>query len=72
MLIYNNSGTYLDYSRNYEGGNYYLSDIADYAIASVKITSIDGGVIKTEPSSFWNPQSIYKRRNWYASMYQLI
>ena len=60
MLIYNNSGTYLDYSRNYEGGNYYLSDIADYAIASVKITSIDGGVIKTEPSSFWNPQSIYK------------
>lgn len=60
MLIYNNSGTYLDYSRNYAGGNYYLSDIADYAIASVKITSIDGGVIKTEPSSFLNPQSIYK------------
>ncbi len=59
MLIYN-SGTYLDYSRNYAGGNYYLSDIADYAIASVKITSIDGGVIKTEPSSFLNPQSIYK------------
>ena len=24
------------------------------------IMSIDGGVIKTEPSSFWNPQSIYK------------
>jgi hypothetical protein len=60
MLIYNNSGTYLDYSRNYAGGNYYLSDIADYAIASVKITSIDGGVIKTEQSSFLNPQSIYK------------
>lgn len=60
MLIYNNSSTFLDYSRNYAGGNYYLSDIADYAIASVKITSIDGGVIKTEPSSFSNPQSIYK------------
>ena len=59
MLIYNNSGTYLDYSRNYAGGNY-LSDIADYAIASVKITSTDAGVIKTEPSSFSNPQSIYK------------
>ena len=59
MLIYNNSGTYLDYSRNYAGGNY-LSDIADYAIASVKITSTDAGVIKTEPSSFLNPQSIYK------------
>ncbi len=60
MLIYNNSGTYLDYSRNYTGDEYYISDIADYAIASVKITSIDGGVIKTEPSSFLNPQSIYK------------
>jgi hypothetical protein len=60
MLIYNNSDTYLDYSRNYAGGNNYLSDIADYAIASVKITSIDGGVIKTEPSSFLNLQSIYK------------
>ena len=47
-------------SRYYTGDWYYNSDIADYAIASVKITSIDGGVIKTEPSSFWNPQSIYK------------
>ena len=60
MLFYNTDGTYLNYNRNYTGDWYYNSDIADYAIASVKITSIDGGVIKTEPSSFWNPQSIYK------------
>ena len=60
MLFYNTDGTYLNYNRYYTGDWYYNSDIADYAIASVKITSIDGGVIKTEPSSFWNPQSIYK------------
>lgn len=60
MLFYNTDGTYLNYNRNYTGDWYYNSDIADYAIASVKITSIDGGVIKTEPSSFLNPQSIYK------------
>lgn len=36
------------------------NSIADYAIAKVKITSINDGVITTGPSSFQNPQSIYK------------
>lgn len=59
LMLFYNSYTYLDYNRNYSG-NYYMSEIADYAIATVKITSINDGVIETEPSSFWNPQSIYK------------
>ena len=58
MLFYNNN-KYLYYSRDYSRG-YNEKDIADYAIAKVKITSINDDVIKTEPSSFWNPQSIYK------------
>ena len=59
LMLFYNINQYLYYSRSYPDG-YNDKDIADYAIAKVKITSIDDGVIKTERSSFWNPQSIYK------------
>jgi hypothetical protein len=60
MLFYNNGGQTLDYNRNFSREWYYNSEIADFAIATVTITSINGGVITTDPSFFWNPQSIYK------------
>ena len=64
MLFYNIRYTQynqsIDYNRDFSYDYNYNSKIADYALATVKITSTDDGVIKTEPSSFQNPQSIYK------------
>ena len=54
LMLFYNCNQYLYYNR------YNEKSIADYAIAKVKITSINDGEIKTEPSFFWNPQSIYK------------
>ena len=47
----------MEYSRDfsYEG----MPEV-DYAIATVKITAINDGVITTEAAKFINPQSIYK------------
>ena len=53
LMLFYNSTQNIYY--NIEGNS-----IADYAIAKVKITSINDGVITTGPSSFQNPQSIYK------------
>lgn len=61
MLFYNTGGTGLGYYRNYSGDDYYFTDIADYALAPVKISSIDeDGVIRTSEASFVNQQSIYR------------
>jgi len=59
MLLYNSGEKDLYYNRDFTG-NHYTNKSGDYAIANVQITSIKDGVITTGPSSFQNPQSIYK------------
>ena len=59
MLFYNNDNDVFRY--NYNANEYYLNNSGDYALATVKITSIgEDGVIQTSPASFENLQSIYK------------
>ena len=59
ILFYNNDNDVFRYNHN--ENDYYLNNSGDYALATVKITSIgDDGVIKTSPASFENLQSIYK------------
>ena len=59
ILFYNNDNDVFRY--NYNANDYYLNNSGDYALATVKITSIgEDGVIKTEPAYFENLQSIYK------------
>jgi len=62
LMLFYNSWEYLNYNRDFSNDDRYDSNskFADYAIATVAITSVNEGVITTEPSSFWNPQSIYK------------
>ena len=58
ILFYNNDNDVFRY--NYDYNNGYLRNSGDYALATVKITSAEGGVIKTEPAYFENQQSVYK------------
>lgn len=55
-LGYKGNGVF--YSRNFS--NEWESDDADFAVATVKITAINDGLITTEPATFVNQQSIYK------------
>lgn len=55
-LGYKGNGVY--YSRNFS--NEWESEDADFAVATVKITAINDGLITTEPATFVNQQSIYK------------
>lgn len=55
-LGYKGYGVY--YSRNFS--NEWESEDADFAVATVKITAINDGLITTEPATFVNQQSIYK------------
>jgi hypothetical protein len=58
MLFYDKEygGSSISYNRNFSYGD---SEI-EYAVATVKITSIEDGVIKTSNAFFEHPQSIYK------------
>jgi len=58
ILFYNNDNYVFRYNHN--ENDYYLNNSGDYALATVKITSAEGGVIKTEPAYFENQQSVYK------------
>ena len=49
MLFYNNDNDVFRY--NYNANEYYLNNSGDYALATVKITSIgEDGVIQTSPA----------------------
>jgi uncharacterized protein YjdB len=58
MLFYdkNYAGSSISYNRNFSYGDAEI----EYAVATVKITSIEDGVIKTSNAFFEHPQSIYK------------
>ena len=58
ILFYNNDNDVFRYNHDYN--NWSLRNSGDYALATVKITSAEGGVIKTEPAYFENQQSVYK------------
>ena len=58
VLLYNNYGNSIYYYRDFSYNN--LNKDGDFAIARVKIESIENGVIKTSPATFTHTQSIYK------------
>ena len=58
VLLYNNDGNSIYYNRDFSYNN--LNKDGDFAIAKVKIESIENGVIKTSKATFTHTQSIYK------------
>ena len=58
VLLYNNDGNSIYYTRDFSYNN--LNKDGDFAIARVKIESIENGVIKTSKATFTHTQSIYK------------
>ena len=56
LLFYKNDAPYLNYSHDFTNDN---SDI-EYAVAKVKIESINGDQMTLSAATFYNPQSLFK------------
>ena len=56
LLFYKNDAPYLNYSHDFTSDN---SDI-EYAVAKVKIESINGDQMTLSAATFYNPQSLFK------------